>query len=48
MVVVAVDTAAVVVEKTVVVVAVDSNFSDCPEIASYCLEEPPDHSHGIS
>ena len=47
MVVVAVDTAAVVVEKTVVV-AVDSNFSDCPEIASYCLEEPPDHSHGIS
>ena len=47
MVVVAVDTAVVVVEKTVVDV-VDSNFSDCPEIASYCLEEPPDHSHGIS
>ena len=51
MVVVAVDTAGVVVEKTVVVVAVvvaDSNFSDRPEIVSYCLEKPPDHSQPIS
>ena len=48
MAVVAVDNAGAVVGKTAVVAAVDSNFSDCPEIASYCLEEPPDHSHGIS
>ena len=51
MAVVAVDTVGVVVEKTVVVVAVvvaDSSFSDCPEIVSYCPEGPPDHSHAIS
>ena len=46
---VVVDTAGVVVEKTaVVVVAVDSSFSDCPDIVSCCLGEPPDHSHAIS
>ena len=37
-----------VVEKTAVVVAVGSNFCDCPGIVSYCLEESPDHSHAIS
>lgn len=46
--VVAVDNAGAVVGKTAVVAAVDSNFSDCPETASYCLGLPPGRSHALS
>ena len=49
-VVVVADTAGVAVEKTAVavVVAVDSKFSGCPGIASYCLAGPPGQSRALS